>query len=96
MKKDCYIVYTITREVLTRKIVEIQFLNCFETEEQAIASLKYEEAVCREELEEEPEWIDEYTLLLPSGLDESLETLVTYGISAYHDINEEQIDYYKD
>lgn len=94
MKKDCYIVYAISRNKYTNQILEFNFYNCFETEAQAKASLEYEADVCLNEDEEKVVWLDDHTIILPEGFDSSIEILVTYENSVnFYDKNEPLFKY---
>ena len=94
MKKDCYIVYSVTRNLSTGEIVEFAFLNAFETEEQAKASLQYEADVCKYENDEEAVWLCEDTLRLPAGWNPNLETTIHFECSVpFYDRDERPLSY---
>lgn len=93
MIRSCYIVHSVTRNRHTKEIREIAFINCVETEEQAIASLQYEADICRIENGEEGEWLDDYTFRLSDGWNPDEETILTYEISDYHDADEGLLKY---
>lgn len=94
MKRGCYAVYAITKHVQTGKLDEFVLYNCFETYEQAIASLQYEADLSRIENGEEVEWIDEITIKLPEGCDPNYETYVYIdGSAVYHDSEEPLLSY---
>lgn len=97
MKKDCYIVYSVTKDLSTGGIVEFDFLNTFETEEQARASMQYEADVCKYENDEYAVWVDEDTLRLPAGWDPNLETTVHFECSVpFHCRDEKLFSYFED
>lgn len=97
MKKDCYIVYSVTKDLTTGGIVEFDFLNMFETEEQARASLQFEADVCKYENGEEAVWVGEDALRLPAGWDPNLETTVHFECSVpFHDRDERPLSYLGD
>ena len=85
MRHECMIVYTITRDKESGKILGFSFINSFETEEQARASLQYEVDLSRIENGEEAKWIDDYTILLPPGWCSDEETIMTYDCIDYYD-----------
>lgn len=94
MKRSCYIVYAITIDKFTKGIKAFHFYNCFETEEQAKASLQYEVDVTREACDEECEWLNEHTIRYPEGCNPYEETIVTYEHSVpFHDRDEKPIKY---
>ena len=94
MKRDCYIVYSISRNKYTKQILEFNFYNCFETETQAKASLQYEADICQNEDEERVTWVNDYTIILPEGFDSNIEILVTYENSVnFYDKNEALFKY---
>lgn len=94
MQRHCYVVYAVTKHILTGKLDEFVLYNCFETYEQAVASLRYEADVCRIENGEEVEWIDDATIKLPTGCDPNYETFVYVdGSVVYHDNDEPRLAY---
>lgn len=94
MRRDCYIVYSVTRNKYTKEIVEFAFFNAFETEEQAKASLQYEVDLYAAEDTKEVTWIDDCTILYPTGWNENEETIATYENSlSFHDKDEPLIKY---
>lgn len=97
MTHDVHIVFTLTRNIYTKTITEITMLNCFETLQQAKASLQYEYDIEINEncdpLDEtdRPIWLNEdhTELKLAPGYDPSYETIVYIDSSVkFFDKNE--------
>lgn len=59
LKRDSFLVYGITRSAETLEILEFVPISSWESEEQALAALKYEADIAREENGEEVEWSDD-------------------------------------
>lgn len=76
MRHPCFIVVAITRDKATKKMRRFDIYNCFETEEQARASLQYEADICEKENDEKATWLTSDELLLPDGWDPTEETIV--------------------
>lgn len=71
MRKDCYIVYSVTRDKETNEMIDFDFLNVFETLEQAKASLKYEAEIENAEGNHDAAYLDDETLLIGANDPES-------------------------
>lgn len=94
MKHDNYIVYSVTTNTRTGALVSVDFLNSFETPEQAKASLQYEADICRYENNEACTWLSDDTLKLPQGWNPEEETVLYIDQSTkFHDRNERPFHY---
>lgn len=94
LKRSCYVVYSVTKNLRSGEIVDFTFFNCFETVDQAKASLQYEADIDKYEGDGAFIWLDEYTLRLSPGYDPDLETTVHIDNSVpFHDREEVPIRY---
>lgn len=93
MTKDCYIVFSETRNKYSDQIMGFAFFNCFETIEQAKAALEYE----AKSHEGKAVWIDEECLELPQGGNPDVYTRIYLSSSVpFYDRDEKLFDYEKD
>lgn len=88
MKKPCYVVYSIDY-TKSHEFYGFAILNCFETEEQALANLKYEKDV--EENENGLETVFNGQVLRIFG--EHIDTEITYDFMDYNTSFEPPIQY---
>lgn len=97
MKRECHIVFMLTRNVYTEAITEVTMLNCFETIPQAKAALQYEYDIDMNENcdpadeTNHPVWLnDDHTeLKVAPGADPNYETIIYIDSSVnFHDKDE--------
>lgn len=102
MKKECHIVHSTSRDTTNHSIIEYAILNCFETIEQAKASLQYEydlymkEHADLDDPDDRPVWLDEdhTELKVPSTAYYDVETILYIDSTVdYNDKNEPLMKY---
>lgn len=88
MKRDSYVLYSVSMDITTGQFSGADILNCFETEAQAHAALRYEADLELIENNRKCEWLEGNTLRIISGPEGRFETMLYVECTDYHDRDE--------